>query len=281
MSDDRSTTTTGRDDMTQVRDVDLTGLELPEVVPYETWLRERRALLEREKALTRERDAVAAERRRLPMVEVTTDYRFDGPDGEVGLLDLFEDRLQLIVQFVMYGPDWELPCRSCSAAVDEITRGHLNHLRARTTSLVLVSRAPYPKLAAFKERMGWKVPWYSSGSGTFNYDHHATLDESVAPIEYNYRSPKEHALAGTEYYVSGKQPIELPGMSCFLRIGNRVFHTYSAYARGLEVGSADQMLELTALGRQEPWEEPKGRLTGLGLQAGSPTIPYPDEYPAP
>ena len=266
--------------MTHQPDGDLAGLDLPEIVPYETWRQARLALLEREKTLTRERDAVAAARRRLPMVEVTSDVRFDGPDGEVGLLDLFEGRLQLIVQFVMYGPDWELPCRSCSAAVDEIARGHLNHLRARTTSFVLVSRAPYPKLEAFKERMGWQVPWYSSGSGTFNHDHHATLDESVAPLEYNYRTPEEHARAGTEHYVSGTQPIELPAMSCFLRVGDRVFHTYSAYARGLEVGTSDQLLELTALGRQEPWEEPTGRLTGLGLQAGSPTIPYPDEYPA-
>ena len=266
--------------MTHPHEGDLTGLDLPQVVPYDTWLRARLALLEREKALTRERDAVAAARRRLPMVEVTTDYRFDGPDGKVALLDLFEGRLQLIVQFVMYGPDWEVPCRSCSAGVDELARGHLNHLRARTTSFVLVSRAPYPKLAAFRERMGWRVPWYSSGSGTFNHDFHVTLDENVAPMQYNYRSPEEHERAGTEYYVSGTQPIELPGMSCFLRVGERVFHTYSTYARGLEVGSSDQLLELTALGRQEPWEEPKGRLTGLGLAAGDAKIPYPDEHPA-
>jgi predicted dithiol-disulfide oxidoreductase (DUF899 family) len=257
----------------------LAGLNLPEVVPHETWLRARLELLEREKALTRERDALNAERRRLPMVEVTADYRFDGPDGEVRLNDLFEGRLQLVVQHVMYGPDWDLPCRSCTAAVDEIARGHLNHLRARTTSFVLVSRAAYPKLAAFKERMGWRVPWYSSGGSTFSYDFHVTLDERVAPLQYNYRNPEEHARAGTEYYVSGTQPIELPGVSCFLRVGDRVFHTYSAYARGAEVGTSNDFLDLTALGRQEPWEEPKGRTTGLSLQAGSPTLPYPDEYP--
>jgi predicted dithiol-disulfide oxidoreductase (DUF899 family) len=258
---------------------DLTGLDLPEIVSREVWLRERVALLEREKALTRERDALSAARRRLPMVEVTSDYRFEGPEGEVGLAELFEGRMQLIVQHVMYGPDWDLPCRSCSAGVDEIARGHLNHLRARTTAFVLVSRAPYPKLAAFKARMGWKIPWYSSGSGTFNHDFHVTLDERVAPMRYNYRTPEEHERAGTPYYVSGQQPIELPGMSCFLRIGERVFHTYSTYARGLEVGGSHDLLDLTALGRQEPWEEPKGRLTGLGLPAGSATIPYPDEYP--
>jgi predicted dithiol-disulfide oxidoreductase (DUF899 family) len=257
----------------------LDGLNLPEIVPRATWLRARIDLLEREKALTRERDALNADRRRLPMVEVTTDYRFDGPHGEVGLLELFDGRLQLIVQHVMYGPDWDLPCRSCSAAVDEIARGHLNHLRARATTFVLASRAPYPKLAAFQERMGWRIPWYSSGSGPFNYDFHVTLDERVAPLQYNYRSPDEHERAGTEYYVRGEQPIELPGISCFLRVGERVFHTYSAYARGAEVGTSNDLLDLTALGRQEAWEEPKGRTTGLGLQAGSATIPYPDQYP--
>jgi predicted dithiol-disulfide oxidoreductase (DUF899 family) len=257
----------------------LEHLDLPEVVPRDAWLRARTALLEREKALTRERDALNAARRRLPMVEVTTDYRFDGPDGEVGLLDLFEGRLQLIVQHVMYGPEWELPCRSCSAAVDEIARGHLNHLRARTTTFALVSRAPFPKLEAFRRRMGWRMPWYSSGTGPFNYDFHVTLDERVAPLQYNYRNAEEHEQAGTAYYVSGDQPIELPGLSCFLRVDERVFHTYSAYARGAEIGNSNDLLDLTALGRQEPWEEPKGRLTGLALQAGNPTMPYPDEYP--
>ena len=257
----------------------LERLNLPEVAPRDVWLQARTSLLEREKALTRERDALNAARRRLPMVEVTTDYRFDGPDGEVSLLDLFEGRLQLIVQHVMYGPDWELPCRSCSAAVDEIARGHLNGLHARTTTFALVSRAPYPKLEAFRQRMGWQMPWYSSGSGPFNYDFHVTLDERVATLQYNYRTAEQHEEAGTGYYVSGDQPIELPGISCFLRVNERVFHTYSTYARGAEIGSSNDLLDLTVLGRQEPWEEPEGRLTGLGLQAGSETLPYPDEYP--
>jgi predicted dithiol-disulfide oxidoreductase (DUF899 family) len=266
--------------MTEDRTHDgLAGLNLPEIVPRDAWLRARVELLEREKSLTRQRDALNADRRRLPMVEVTTDYRFDGPGGEVGLLDLFEGRLQLIVQHVMYAPDWDLPCRSCSAAVDEIARGHLNHLRARTTTFALVSRAPYEKLAAFRERMGWRMPWYSSGGSDFNYDFHVTLDERVAPLQYNYRTREEHERAGTAGYVSGTQPIELPGLSCFLRVGERVFHTYSTYARGTEVGTSNDLLDLTALGRQEPWEEPKGRTTGLALQAGSESMPYPDEYP--
>lgn len=265
--------------MTDARTADgLAGLNLPEVVPYDTWLRARLDLLEREKALTRERDALNAARRQLPMVEVTADYRFDGEGGEVGLRDLFEGRHQLIVQHVMYGADWELPCRSCSAAVDEIARGHLNHLRARTTAFALVSRAPYPKLAAFKERMGWRVPWYSSAGSSFNFDFHVTLDERVAPMQYNYRTAEEYERAGMGY-LTGKQPIELPGLSCFLRVGDRVFHTYSTYARGADVAGSNDFLDLTALGRQEPWEEPKGRTTGLGLPAGSPTLPYPDEHP--
>lgn len=257
----------------------LAGLDLPELASRDLWLRARKELLEREKALTRERDALNAARRRLPMVEVTTDYRFHGPDGELTLVELFEGRLQLIVQHVMFAPDWELPCRHCSAAVDEIGRGHLNHLHALSTTFALVSRAPHEKLAAFHERMGWRMPWYSSGPGRFNYDFGVTLDPSVAPVEYNYRTAEELATAGTEIPLSSDQPIEMPGISCFLRVGDRVFHTYSTYARGAEIGGSYHLLDLTALGRQEPWEEPKGRATGLGLQAGNPAVPYPDEYP--
>lgn len=95
---------------------------------------------------------------------------------------------------------------------------------------------------------------------------------------YNYRTPEEHKAAGTDYYVADTQPIELPGLSCFFRDGQEVFHTYSTYARGLELGGSESLLDLTVLGRQEEWEEPKGRVTGLGAKAGSSRIPYPDEY---
>ncbi|HTV24819.1 MAG TPA: DUF899 family protein, partial [Polyangiaceae bacterium] len=131
---------------------------------------------------------------------------------------------------------------------------------------------------AFKQRMGWPVPWYSSAGSRFNYDYHVTLDASVTPVEYNYRTPEEHAQAGTDYYLGGKQPFDLHGMSCFLRDGERVFHTYSSYGRGTEsTGGSYYYLDMTALGRQEPWEEPKGRNTNLGAPAGSDRIKYPDQ----
>jgi predicted dithiol-disulfide oxidoreductase (DUF899 family) len=123
-----------------------------------------------------------------------------------------------------------------------------------------VSRAPLAKIERYKARKGWIFPWYSSYGSDFNYDFHVTLDDSVAPIEYNYRTKEEHERAGTSGYVEGEQPIEAPGTSYFLRVGDRVFHTYSTYARGAEMtGGSYYFLDLTALGRQEDWEEPRGR----------------------
>lgn len=143
----------------------------------------------------------------------------------------------------------------------------------------MVSRAPLTKIQPFKERIGWTFPWYSSFGSDFNYDFHVTLDETVASVEYNYWDPAGHREAGTLYYVDEEQPIELPGQSCFLRDGDSDYHTYSTYGRGLEqTGGSSYFLDLTALGRQEEWEEPKGRATGLGAQAGSEEIRYPDEY---
>jgi predicted dithiol-disulfide oxidoreductase (DUF899 family) len=127
--------------------------------------------------------------------------------------------------------------------------------------------------------MGWTFPWYSSYGSDFNYDFHVTLDESVAPVEYNYRTPAEHEQAGSAYYLSGEQPIELPGLSCFLIDNGQVFHTYSTYGRGADfMGFGVNVLDLTALGRQEDWEEPKGRSGGIGRKAGSAQIRYHDEY---
>ena len=132
-----------------------------------------------------------------------------------------------------------------------------------------VSRAPLDKIERYKARKGWTFPWYSSYGSDFNYDFHVTLDEAVAPIEYNYRTAAEHAQAGTAYYVEGDQPIEEPGLSCFLRDGDTIFHTYSVYARGAEMtGGSYYYLDLTALGRQEEWEEPKGRT--LNARSASP-----------
>jgi predicted dithiol-disulfide oxidoreductase (DUF899 family) len=172
-------------------------------------------------------------------------------------------------------------CPSCSAFADHIARGHLTHLHSRGTSLSLVSRAPLSRIAPFKARMGWTIPWYSSSGSDFNYDLHVSFDESVMPLEYNYMTKAEHEKAGTSYYFQDSQPFDLHGLSCFLRDGDKVFHTYSTYGRGAEaVGGAYYFLDLTALGRQEDWEEPKGRATGLGAPAGSEKIVYPDEYEA-
>jgi predicted dithiol-disulfide oxidoreductase (DUF899 family) len=217
------------------------------------------------------------------MVRIEEDYLFEGPNGKARLLDLFEARLQLIIYHFMWlwkdGEPLETGCRSCSGWANQISKGHLMNLHVRGTSFALVSRAPLSKIESFKKRMGWTVPWYSSLGSDFNYDFGVTLDESVAPLEYNYRSKREHELAGTSYYFESGQPFDLPGLSCFLRDGDQVFHTYSTYGRGAEtVGGGQYLLDLTALGRQEEWELPKGRITGLGAMAGSEKVLYPDEY---
>ena len=235
-------------------------MSLSDVVTREEWLEARKALLAKEKALTRERDALNAERRRMPMVKVEKDYVFTGPDGDVRLLDLFEGRLQLILGHFMFDPSWEDGCPSCTAGADEMAEGLFEHLHARDTTLVQVSRAPLEKIERYKAKKGWTFPWYSSHGSDFNYDFHVTLDESVAPVEYNYRTKAEHEAAGTTGYVEGDQPIEQPGESYFLRDGDEVFHTYSVYARGAEAtGGSYYFLDQTALGRQEEWEEPRGR----------------------
>jgi predicted dithiol-disulfide oxidoreductase (DUF899 family) len=139
--------------------------------------------------------------------------------------------------------------------------GVFEHLWSRDTTFVAVSRAPYAKLATYRQSRGWRFPWYSSFGTDFNYDFHATLDESVAPVEYNYRDRDEHVRAGSGDDTLGVEPEEVPGVSCFLRDGDRVFHTYSTWARGTDqLGNAYTLLDLTALGRQEEWEEPKGRV---------------------
>jgi predicted dithiol-disulfide oxidoreductase (DUF899 family) len=235
-------------------------MSLPQIVSRDEWLAARRALLAEEKALTRRRDALNAQRRRLPMVEIEKPYVFEGPDGEVGLLDMFEGRRQLILGHFMFDPRWEDGCPSCSAGADEISDGLLRHLHARDTTLVQVSRAPLEKIERYKASKGWTFPWYSSHGSDFNYDFHVTMDESVAPLEYNYKTLAEHEQAGTAYYFEAEQPIEEPGTSYFLRVDDRVFHTYSTFGRGAEAtGGSYYFLDLTALGRQEDWEEPKGR----------------------
>ena len=234
-------------------------MNLPEVVSRDEWVAARKELLAKEKELTRQRDALNAERRRLPMVKIEKGYVFDGPNGKATLLDLFEGRRQLIVRHFMFDPSWEDGCSSCTAGADEISEGLLAHLHTRDTTLVVVSRAPLERIERYKAKRGWTFPWYSSYGTDFNYDFHVTLDASVAPIEYNYRTKAELEAAGQWIDPEGDS-MELPGQSCFLRVDETVFHTYSNYARGAEMtGGSYYYLDLTALGRQEDWEEPKGR----------------------
>jgi predicted dithiol-disulfide oxidoreductase (DUF899 family) len=241
-------------------------MSLPQVVSRDAWLVARKELLVKEKELTRRRDALNVERRMLPMVEIVEDYVFEGPDGDASLLDLFDGRRQLIVGHFMFDPSWDEGCSSCSAGADEVSDGLLDHLHARDTSLAYVSRAPLAKIERYKARKGWTFPWYSSYGSDFNYDFQVTLDEAVAPVEYNYRTKAEHEQAGTSFYVDSQESIEAPGSSFFLRDGDTVFHTYSTYARGAEMtGGSYYFLDLTALGRQEDWEEPKGRAASVHI----------------
>jgi predicted dithiol-disulfide oxidoreductase (DUF899 family) len=248
-------------------------MSLPEITSHDQWLAARKELLAREKELTRAQDALNADRRRLPMVRIDKPYRFQGPAGEIGMVDLFEGRRQLMLQHFMFEPAADDGCPSCSAGADEMSEGLLAHLRLRDTTFAAVSRAPLAKIENYKARKGWTFPWYSSHGSDFNYDFHATIDESVAPLEVNYRGRAELEATGNEAFgwiLSSEQPFEMPGISCFLRDGDAVFHTYSTFARGAEaLGGGYAFLDLTALGRQEEWEKPQGR-------AASPRAAMPD-----
>ena len=200
----------------------------PKVVAAGDWLTQRKALLEQEKELTRHLDRVNATRRRLPMVKIEKTYAFEGPNGKVKLLDLFEGRRQLIVYHFMFDPAWEKGCPGCTGYVDAL--GDLSMLAKRDTSFVVISRAPLAKLEGFKKAKGWKWPWYSSFGSDFNYDFHVTLDESVRPAQYNYRSKAEMEALKLPYPTKGEQH----GLSVFFRIDDDVFHTYSTYGRGTE-----------------------------------------------
>jgi predicted dithiol-disulfide oxidoreductase (DUF899 family) len=235
-------------------------MSLPEIATRDEWKAARTALLAKEKELTDRRDALNTARRGLPMVEVTEDYAFTGPDGPAKLIDLFEGRPQLIVYHFMFHPDWEDGCPSCTAGVDEVAPGFLEHLHTRDTTYALVSRAPSEKLERYKAKKGWFLPWYSTDDGPFSYDFGTTIDASRGFDEFNFRSLDEWAAMGQESMRDSDQPYDMPGQSCFLQVDGRVFHTYSVYARGLEsLGGSYYFLDNTALGRQEDWEEPNGR----------------------
>ena len=214
----------------------------PPIASRQEWLVARTALLDQEKALTRQQDRLSAERRRLPMVKVDKNYTFDGPEGKRSLLDLFEGRRQLIVYHFMFDPEWEKGCGGCTNYVNAL--GDLSDLNARDTTFVLVSRAPLAKLVAYKAEKGWDRPWYSSFDSDFNYDFHATIDPNVAPPVHNYRSVPD----------AGKG--EVSALSVFFRLGDELFHTYSSFARGVEyLTNTSTLLDVTPYGRQEDWED--------------------------
>ena len=227
-------------------------MTLPEIATRDEWLKARKKLWKQEKDLTHRRDKISADRRRLPMVKIEKEYVFEGPKGPATLLDMFEDRSQLIVGHFMFDPEWEEGCPSCSAGADEMSDGHLVHLAARDTSFAYVSRAPIESIERYKLMKAWTFPWYSSFGTDFNYDFHVTLDPAITMPEYNF---EPFDMAGQD-----AKSVEMPGRSSFLRVGDDVFHTYSVFARGLEsIGGSYYLLDETALGRQEDWEEPAGR----------------------
>ena len=211
------------------------------IVSRQEWLAARRELLAREKALTRLRDEVALRRRELPWVKVTTPYAFEGPEGRCALPDLFASRSQLIVYHFMFGPDWDEGCPSCSFWADNF-EGIGIHLAHRDAALVAVSRAPYQKLEAYRRRMGWTFPWYSSHGSDFNFDF---------GVSY---TPGQVESGNAEYNYTRTQVMEeLPGISVFYKDqSGDVYHTYSTYARGLDMlNGAYHYMDLLPRGRDE------------------------------
>jgi predicted dithiol-disulfide oxidoreductase (DUF899 family) len=222
-------------------------MQLHKIVSRSEWLAARKALLAEEKKFSQARDALSERRRALPWVKVDKAYVFEGPNGRVALADLFGRWSQLIVYHFMLGPDWEQGCPSCSFLADHFD-GAAVHLAHRDVSFAAVSRAPHPQIAKFKARMGWKFPWVSSHGNDFNYDYHVSFTpEAMAggPVEYNYTAQKFPSE-------------EAPGASVFFRNeAGDIFHTYSTYARGLDIliGTYN-FLDLVPKGRDEsalPW----------------------------
>jgi predicted dithiol-disulfide oxidoreductase (DUF899 family) len=218
-----------------------------EVVTHEAWLGARKELLAREKEFTKLRDELNRRRRELPWEPVEKEYVFEGGEGPRTLPELFDGRSQLVVYHFMFAPDWDAGCKSCSFWADNFDP-NLIHLKARDVTMMAVSRAPYPKLAAYRERMGWSFPWYSSAETDFNVDYGVTF------------SPEDQERAGTYNY--GSQAAGMPereGVSVFYRDGgSRVFHTYSAYARGIDLlNAAYNYLDIVPKGRDEDRRPPQ------------------------
>jgi predicted dithiol-disulfide oxidoreductase (DUF899 family) len=217
-------------------------IENPKIVSRDEWLVARKKLLAKEKQLTRERDAIAAERRQLPWVKIEKNYVFDSPGGKKTLADLFGDKSQLIIYHFMFGPEWKEGCPSCSFLMDHAD-GSLVHLGQRDVSFAAVSRAPLPKIEAFKRRMGWGFTWVSSFESDFNYDYRVSF------------TPQEVAKGKVEYNFEAAEfpSAEAPGISVFYKDkSGSIFHTYSSYARGTEtILNTYNFLDLVPKGRDE------------------------------
>jgi len=217
------------------------------VVPHEQWLEARRALLAEEKEFTRLRDELSRRRRELPWEAVEQSYTFQAPQGPATLADLFGGRDQLVVYHFMFAPEWDEGCPHCSFWADSFD-ANVIHLKARDVTFVAVSRAPLEQLLGYRERMGWSFPWVSSSGSDFNYDYGAsfTPEEQASEGVYNYRV-QANPLADRE------------GVSVFYRDEtDRVFHTYSAYARGIDLlNAAYNYLDLVPKGRDEEGRPPQ------------------------
>jgi predicted dithiol-disulfide oxidoreductase (DUF899 family) len=216
-------------------------MNTPKTITRDAWLKARLALLEQEKALTRQRDVVAEARRALPRVRVDKDYVFLGESGPESLADLFDGRSQLLIYDFMFGPGWEEGCKSCSFLADGFD-GATIHLAQRDVTLLAVSRGPLDAVQKFRNRMGWRFKWVSSSETDFNEDYHVSFDENGTDgkINYNY---------GMMNFMSS----EMPGVSVFQKDpDDAIYHTYSCYARGLDalIGTY-QYLDLVPKGRDE------------------------------
>ncbi|HLX79058.1 MAG TPA: thioredoxin family protein [Burkholderiales bacterium] len=212
------------------------------IVSQADWLAARKALLAKEKAFSLQRDELARERQSLPWVKVEKDYVFEAPEGKRTLAQLFGAKSQLIVYHFMLGPGWEAGCKSCSYLADHF-EGALPHLAARDVSFVAVSRAPLAEIEVFRKRMGWRFPWVSSHGNDFNFDFHVSFrkeDIGKRKVEYNYE-------------LGDARMEELPGASAFCKDAQGgVFHTYSTYARGLDMMiGAYNWLDIAPRGRDE------------------------------
>jgi len=224
-------------------------MQTHKIVSRDEWIAARRALLDKEKALLKAKDAVRRETRELPWVKLDKAYQFDGPNGRETLSDLFAGRSQLIVKHFMLAPGWKEGCLGCSFGADQVD-GSVVHLVNHDVMFVAISRAPYPEIAAYHKRMGWKFKWVSSHGSDFNYDYNVSFteaDKARGKVFYNFEE--------TDYAID-----ELPGYSVFYKDeAGDIFHTYSTFARGTElVGGVYGFLDVTPKGRNEP---PGGNLT--------------------